>query len=162
MAYLDDFLTQFSTSGATSYALTLPDHVANDIIVVAANADGGVTLSVGTSGWAQIGVTQISASASSSGVWWKRAAGSSETCTITMGTADAINVSMFIIKDVNTTTAIDVTNDLSTSSSAVFTTASTFTSASVTTTTADCLILYYLGIEPPSTTPISALTVPGP
>lgn len=162
MAYLDDFLTQFSTAGATSYVLTLPDHVANDIIVVAANADGGVTLSVGTSGWAQIGVTQISASTSSSGIWWKRAAGSSETCTITMGTADAINVSMFVIKDVDTTTAIDVTNDLSTSTSAVFSTASTFNSASVTTTTNDCLILYYLGIEPPSTTPISALTVPGP
>lgn len=162
MAYLDDFLTQFSTSGATSYVLTLPDHVANDILVVAANADGGVTLSVGTSGWAQIGVTQISASASSSGIWWKRAAGSSETCTITMGTADAINVSMFVIKDVDTTTAIDVTNNLSTSSSAVFSTASTFTSESVTTTTADCLVLYYLGIEPPSTTPISALTIPGP
>ena len=160
MAYVSDYTIQFSTAGATSYVLTLPEHVAGDILVVGANADGGVTLAM--TGWTQIGVTQTSAATMSSGMWWIRATSSTTTGTITMGTADAINVSMFVISDVDATTAIDITSPLSTSTSGVFATASQFTSASVTTTTADCLIIYYMGIEPASTTAISALTIPGP
>lgn len=84
--------------------LTLPPHVADDVIVVAVSADGGVTLSA-SAGWGQVGTTQISGTALSAAVFFKVATGvDSETCTITMGAADAIHVHMFILKDVDIST----------------------------------------------------------
>lgn len=155
MAYVDSFLTQSSTTGATSYALTLPDHVANDVIVVCVSADAGVS-TLSASGWTQVGTTQTS-TGHVAAVFYKRAASSAETCTITCGVADAIHVHMIILKDVNTTTALDassVTNNA---------TATEVTCGSITTTTADCLLLYYLALDQNTAgVPSMAHSRPGP
>ena len=165
MAYVSNFTTQSSTTGATGYVLTLPPHVTDDIIVVGVSIDGGQTLS-GTwggnqTGGAQIGTTQTSGTSISTAMFYAKATGTAATLTINCGTADGIHVHMFILKDVDPTTQIDVSNIAIVAAPATggandF----TFTSASVTTTTADCLVLYYFGIDQATTTPTSILSHP--
>lgn len=161
MAYVDDFLTQSSTTGAAAYALTLPPHVADDIIVVCVSADGGGTLTAtwggNSTGAAQVGATQVSTTVLCAAVFYAKATGTAATCQINMGTADAIHVHMLVLKDVDTTTFFDIGN------AAVAATASEVTTASVTTTTADCLVLHYLAMNQNTAgTPTMAHSRPGP
>lgn len=140
MAYLVDFTIQQSTAGATSVAVTLPAHQVDDILVVFWTQDATSTVSM--TGWTQIGTTQ-SPTGHTSAMFWRRATTTSETGTLTLGTADANVVRSFCIRDVDTTTAID--DSISTNSAAA--TASQFNSEQVTTTTTDCFILYCHSLE---------------
>lgn len=160
MAYVSNFLTQSSTTGGATVVLTLPPHVTNDIIVVCVSADGGGTLSVTWGGdstaTGQVGTTQVSGLLLSGAVFYARATGVAATATVNMGTLDAIHVHMVILKDVDTTTHLDASN------ATVGTTATEFTTASITTTTADCLILYYVAGDDATTTPHAIHSRPGP
>lgn len=63
-------------TGAASVTVTLPTHQAGDILIVSALNDGGDTMSIATSGWAEI----TSIAATDDAAWfWKRATSSSET-----------------------------------------------------------------------------------
>lgn len=161
MAYVSNVLTQSSTTGAAAFVLTLPPHVADDIIVICVSADGGGTLTAtwgGTStGAAQVGATQISTTALSAAVFYAKATGTTATMQVNMGITDAIHVHMIILKDVDPTTFFDIGN------AAVGVTASEVTAASVTTTTADCLILHYIALDQnTAATPTMAHSRPGP
>lgn len=138
MAYIESYELTSSTTGATSFVVTLPDHVVNDVLVVCVTEDATYTHSV--TGWTQIGTTQQGTGITSS-MWYKKAASSSETCTITCSGADAIHVHTLCLKDVDTTTQLDAS---STTNSAA---ASQFSLASITTNTADCLLIYYVGAD---------------
>lgn len=140
MAYLVDYTVQQSTAGATSVAVTLPSHETNDILVVFWTQDATTTASM--TGWTQIGTTQQPTGLSAA-MFWKRAASSAETGTLTLGAADAYTIKAFCIRDVDTTTAVDVSS--TTNSGA--TTASQFNSTSVTTTTSDCFVLYAASVD---------------
>lgn len=160
MAYVSNILTQSSTSGAASYALTLPPHVADDIILVCVSADGGGTLSAtwggNSTGGAQIGSTQVSTTNLCSAVFAAKATGAAATCSINMGSADGIQVHMLIIKDADITTWIDA------SAASVQAAATEVTANALSTTVADCLLLYYLAIDQATTTPSQAHSRPGP
>lgn len=139
MAYLVDFAIQQSTAGATSIAVELPLHEVDDILVVFWTQDATTTASM--TGWTQIGTTQ-QPTGHSSAMFWRRATTTSETGTLTIGAADANVVRSFCIRDVDTTTAIDASiSNLSN------TAASQFNSEQITTTTADCFILYCHSLE---------------
>lgn len=158
MAYVSDYLTQ---AIAATGAVTLPPHVADDIIVVCVSGDGGGTLSFtwggNSTGGAQIGATQVSGALLCAAASSAKATGTAATCTVTMGTADNMWVHMFILKDCDTTTWLNVSNAVT------LATATTVTVASLTTTTADCLLLYYLAVDNATAgVPEAAHSRPGP
>jgi len=159
VAYVFDFLTQSSTVGAAAVVVTLPAHLADDVIVVCVSADGGGTLTAtwgGTStGAGQVGATQVSGALLSAAVFYARATGAGATVTVNMGTLDAIHIHTVILRDCDTTSFLDIGD------AAVEASASAVTTGSVTTTAADCLILHYLAIDNPIT-PIAAHSRPGP
>ena len=161
MAYVSNVLTQSSTTGGATVVLTLPPHVADDIIVVCVSADGGGTLSAtwagNSTGAAQVGATQRSGALLSAAVFYAKATGTAATCTINMGTADGIHVHMVVLKDVDPTTFFDIGN------AATNATAATVTAASVTTTTTDCLVLHYIALDQnTAAVPTMAHSRPGP
>ncbi len=161
MAYVSNVLTQSSTAGAAAYVVTLPPHVADDILVVCVSADGGGTLTAtwgGTfSGAAQVGATQVSTTNLSAAVFYAKSTGTAATLTINMGTLDAIHVHMAVLKDVDTTTFFDVGD------ADVLATLTEVTTTSITTTTADCLVLHYLATDQNvAAVPIMAHSRPGP
>ena len=151
MAYLVDYSTVSTATAAANKTITtanIPDHLLNDVIVVAITtginsasitASGGV---VGSS-WTQIGATTTSGTLVSA----------AESCTLTFA-SDVSQIHIFVLRDVDTTTPIDV------QSVAAGTTASQFSNASVTTTTADCFLLYYNALDSTATTPPAFHTAP--
>lgn len=142
MAFLVDSTVQTSTTGATSVALTFPAHQANDIIVVQWTQDAGTTANVNVAGWSPISAEQTVVGDFSSRVFWKRATSNAEAASITITAADAYVIRSFVIRDVDTTTAIDGSTN-----SANTTIVSQFASDALTTTTADCFILYCHGVD---------------
>jgi len=162
MPYISNFLTQSSTSGAANVVITLPPHVTDDIIAVCVTADGGGTLAAtwggNSTGAANVGATQVIAANLCSAVFIAKATGAAATLGVAMGTADAIHVHTLIIKDCDTTTWLDV--GVANLSSTANTSANTDT---VTTTTDDCLVIHYIGVDQTGTTvPTSAHSRPGP
>lgn len=142
MAYLVDYSIQTSTAGATSVALTFPAHEIDDIIVVQWTQDAVTTANVNVAGWLPIGTIQSVTAELASGVFWKRATSNAEVASISITAADAYVIRNFVIRDVDTTTAIDA---FSNSSNATL--VSQFTSEPLTTTTNDCFILYCHGVD---------------
>lgn len=142
MAYLVDSSVQTSAAGATSVALTFPDHQANDIIVVHWTQDAVTTANVNVAGWSPISAEQSVVGELVSRVFWKRATSNAESASITITAADAYVIRKFVIRDANTLTAIDVSTN-----SANATVTSQFASETATTTTDDCFILYCHGVD---------------
>jgi hypothetical protein len=158
MAYVSNVLTQAITA---TTALTLPPHVSDDIILVMVSGDGGGTLAFtwggNSTGGAQHGTTQVSGLLLTSAVSSAKCTGTAATCTVTMGTADSMWVHMMVIKDCDTTTWFDVV------AAATNVTAYSVTTSSVTTTVADCLLIYYLGMDQSNASvPTMAHSRPGP
>lgn len=142
MAFLVDSTVQTSSTGATSVALVFPPHQANDIIVVHWTQDAVTTANVNVAGWLPISVEQSVTGELVSRVFWKRATSNTESASITITAADAYVIRSFVIRDVDTVTAIDSSNN---SSNATVT--SQFASETITTTTNDCFLLYCHGID---------------
>lgn len=136
--YVDSALTY--GAAVTGSAQNVPAHEINDILFmwVVVNVNTTPTITAGT-GWAAF--TANTTNATNSAYWtWKRAASTTEAVSIT--TADDFTTGIYCIRDVDTTTAIDVTPDTSGSTSAT----STPANVAVTTTTADCLVLYLMSV----------------
>lgn len=142
MAYLVNSTVQTSTTGATSVALTFPSHQSNDIIVVHWTQDAGTTANVNVAGWSPLSAEQTVVGDFSSRVFWKRATSNAESASITITAADAYVIRSFVVRDVDTTTAIDGSTN-----SANTTIVSQFASDALTTTTSDCFILYCHGVD---------------
>lgn len=142
MPYLVNTTVQTSATGATSVALELPDHEVNDIIVSFWTQDAVTTANVNVSGWSPIGTIQSVTAELASGVFWKRATSNTESASITIGAADAYVIRNFVIRDVDTATAIDAFSNSSNT-----TLVSQFTSEPLVTTTNDCFLLYCHGVD---------------
>lgn len=103
MAYLVDNALSFSTTGASSFALNMPQHATNDLLVALVGEDGVGTLAM--TGWLQIGSTLNGSGGShASALFYKVATSASETGTVTMGTVDAISTIVMSFRDIDVST----------------------------------------------------------
>ncbi len=158
MAYLVDFATQ---SFAANTALVWPTHQADDILVACVTADGGSGIALSATwggnitGNATLLAQQNSTTSLATFITAGKATGAAATCTI--NTADNTHVHMFVLRDCDITTWVDTA-----AASSVNATATTVTTNAITTTTADCFLLYYLGIDAATTTVTQAHSRPGP
>lgn len=161
MAYVADFTTKSNAAKATTLVFAtadLPDHVADDYLVLAVTCEAEVDVTLtATAGWTQIGATVGTTTSLYSAMWYKKCAGATESCTITLSVTNASHGHAFLIKDADLTTFLD-----GTPSAANVATASQFNSASITTATADSLLLYYIGVDSTTTVPTQCHTAPGP
>jgi hypothetical protein len=161
MAYVADITTKSNASKATTLvfaATDFPEHAVDDYLVIAITSEAeAATTHSATAGWTQIGTTVGTTSSLYSSMWYKKCASTAETCTITLSVTNACHAHVFLIKDADTTTFLD-----GTPSAVNNATASQFSSASITTTNADSLILYYVGVDATTTTPDQCHSDPGP
>lgn len=161
MAYLVDFSTVSTATAAANKTITnadVPTHVAGDVIVVAITTginSASIAASGGVAGsaWTAIGALTTSGTLASAALFYKVAQSAAESCTLTFA-SDTSQIHIFVLRDVDTTTPIDVQNI------AAGATASQFGNASVTTTTADCFVLFYNAIDSTAVTPASFHTAP--
>lgn len=135
--YVDSNITYGAAVTAT--AMNVPAHQINDILFLYIVVEVNTTPTITTgAGWAAF--VAESTNITNVGFWtWKRAASAVEVISLT--TADDFTCAIHCIRDVDTTTAIDVSQQ---SGSATAT--STPASVAVTTTTADCFILYLMSV----------------
>lgn len=138
MAYFVDSALTYGAA-VTAIAQNVPPHVTNDILFmwIVINVNTTPTITTGT-GWSAF-VADVTNTTNASYWSWKRAASNAELVSIT--TADDYTTGIYCIRDVDVTTAIDVS---STTGSATAT--STPASLTVTTTTADCFLLYLMSV----------------
>ena len=161
MAYVADFITKANAVKATTLAWAttdLPPHVLDDYLILAITCEAEVVVAITASvGWTQIGTT-IGNGATATGLYsamfYKKCAGAAESCTLTLSVTNAVHSHAFLIKDADTTTFLDAVSSVNVA------TAEAFTSASVTTTVADTLLLYYIGIDSTTITPTMCHTAP--
>lgn len=135
--YVDSALTYGAAVTAT--AQNVPAHEINDILFmwVVVNTNTTPTITTGT-GWSAF--VAEATNTTNAGYWsWKRAASTTEAISLT--TADDYTCAIHCIRDVDTTTAIDVSQQ-----SGSVTATSTPANVAVTTTTADCFILYLMSV----------------
>lgn len=138
MAYYVDSAFTYGAA-VTNVAQNVPPHQVDDILFayVVHNVNTVPTIATGT-GWAAF--TAETTNIANAGYWtWKKATSATEVISLT--TADDYTTNIICIRDVDTTTAIDVS---STTGSATAT--STPANLSVTTTVADCFVLYFMGV----------------
>jgi hypothetical protein len=164
MAYVADFTTKSNAAKALTLvfaAADFPPHVADDYLVIGITCEAEVAVAfTATAGWTQIGITvgnPATATGLYSSLWYKKCASAAEACTITLSVTNASHGHAFLIKDADLTTFLD-----GTPAAATFATASQFSSASITTTSADTLLLHYIGIDSTTTTPTMCHSAPGP
>lgn len=158
MSYVSDFGIISSATATTSVSVTtalLPEHVADDVIVLAVTTGINSTISESGGGWTQILTTQVSGALVSAAMFYKKAAGASESATIALGTSNAYHITAFIIKDVDTTTAL-----AGTAVATVKTTASQISNTTMTTTSDDALLLFWNALDSTATTPPACHTAP--
>jgi len=135
--YVDSALTYGAAVTAT--AQNVPAHEINDILFmwVVVNTNTTPTITTGT-GWSAF--VAEATNTTNAGYWsWKRAASTTEAISIT--TADDYTCAIHCIRDVDTTTAIDVSQQSGSASAT-----STPVNVAVTTTTADCFVLYLMSV----------------
>lgn len=161
MAYVADFTTKSNAAKATTLvfaATDFPEHIADDYLVIGITSEAeAATTHTASAGWTQIGATVGTTTSLYSSMWYKKCASAAETCTITLSVTNASHAHAFLIKDADLTTFLD-----GTPSAANVATASQFSSASITTTQADSLILFYIGVDATTTTPDQCHSAPGP
>ncbi len=139
MAYIVGKTSAVSDGAATTLDVELPDHLTNDLLLLAVTQDvGSGTLSITTAtGWTGIG-TQ----AASQGVrhywFYKVAASGAETApVVSSGLSDELSATCFVVRDADTTTPIH--------SSAKTDSAGPISSPSLTPTVDNCLLIYSWG-----------------
>lgn len=141
MAYIVSSEQYFLNGASTNLALALPPHATDDVIIMHCAMDTGTTVTgTGTTGtWTSIGNT--TATNNTGSCFYRKMTSGSETVSVT--TTDAYTIWFVVCRDVDTTTTLDVTSSFTN----VNTATSTPVSTSITTTTADALILYFVGID---------------
>lgn len=140
MAYLLDYEQTFLNGASTNLNLNMPTHATDDVLVVFITQDANTSITMNTAGWTVISTSVTGGTGLVSAAWYKKAASASEVANIT--TTDGWIAWVFSIRDVDTTTQLDASSFTGTG-----TAASEFSSTAVTTTTADCFILYCIGMD---------------
>lgn len=161
MAYVADFTTKSTITNATTIAWAatdFPDHVAGDYLIVAVTSEAEATTTHSASaGWTQIGTLAGSSTTQYSSMWYKKCASSAETCTITLSVTKVCHSHAFLIVDADPTTFLDGTPAVGSAVAA----AAAFNSTSITTTQADSLLLFYIGVDQSTTTITACHSDPG-
>jgi len=154
MAYLSDFAWSGLNGSVSAVAQNMPEHQANDILVAHIVVDSS-TITVSGSSWAAL--PSAPANPVTQGIvsylYYVKAAGSSETLTLT--TADAYVCMIYCWRDVDGTTPFD---GVTPKHAGVASTTTTPVNESVTTGTADALVVFHIGMD--GTTP-QVLSDPG-
>jgi hypothetical protein len=134
----------FLNAASTAINLTMPDHVTDDVLVIFITQDANTAITMNTAGWLPLVHADDASVTAGTGVcsaaYYIKATSSSMVANIT--TTDGWIAQVFCIRDVDTTTQVDAV-----SFTGVGTAASEFSSSSVTTGTADCFVLYCIGID---------------
>lgn len=154
MAYFVEQAQTGGTGAISAVAMNLPAHQANDILVAHITVDSG-TITVGGSSWAALpsAPTNPVTQGTISYLYYVKAAGSSETLTLTTG--DAYTCGIYCFRDVDGTTPFD---GVTPKHAGVGTGTSTPVNESVTTSTADALVVFHIAYD--GTTP-QVLSDPG-
>lgn len=141
MAYVVDYAIT-SGGAVTNTLMNMPQHQTNDLLVMftVLNA-GGVTID--TAGWTAVSNNNTAGTANTSSWSWKVAASSAETLQI--DTTDDYACIIVSVRDADVGAGAAVINASSHLGTATST--SEHTSVAVTTTQADCLILYFIGVD---------------
>lgn len=142
MAYIVDYaITENAAGGGSPVTCNVPTHQTNDYLVCMASVNGTTTFTM--TGWTQIGTTQTANAGISTSAWYKKAASSSETASLTIGTPDDYTIKIISVRDADGTTFLSGT-PISTNNTA---TATQWTSPAVTTADADTLVIYFHGYD---------------
>lgn len=141
MAYVVDYALTSAAAAAASTAANMPPHQTNDILVMFVTMNAGALTTTST-GWAAISTNNTN-TANTSSFTWKRATSSAET--FTFSTADDYSMVIISIRDVDTTTALDVAavHDGLTATTTAPVSPGLTTSANG----ANSLILYFMGLS---------------
>ena len=143
MAYIVDFaITESAAGGAVSVVANVPEHQANDYLIMFGAVNGLGVPSV--TGWTQIGTSQTANSGITSAVWYFKATTATTTCTVAISAADDYSIKIISVRDAHLTTFLAGTA-ISTNSGT--TAADSWTSPTMTTTSADALIIYYHALD---------------
>lgn len=140
MAYLVDNNLTFLNSASTSISLNMPAHQADDVLVLFVTQDANTAITLVTTGWTVISTSVTAGGGLVSAAWYKKAESGSESIVLT--TTDGWCATVYSIRDVDTTTPLDASSFTGNS-----TAKSEFSHTSITTTTADCFILYCVGVD---------------
>ncbi len=140
MAYIVDYaITENSAGGATSVTANVPDHQANDYLIMFGSVNGTGVPSV--TGWTQIGTTQTANSGITSAVWYFKATTSTTTVTVSISAADDYTIKVVSVRDADLTTFLDSGTVISTNTGTTAT--SEFTSPTMVTGQANSLVICY-------------------
>lgn len=158
MAYIVDYaITENAAGGSASVVANVPDHQADDYLIMfaavngtAGGTSGNTNSGITVAGWTQVGTLQIANSGIASAVYYFRATTSTTTCTVAITTADDYSIKIVSVRDADTTTFLDGTP---VSSNTGTTASSQWTSPTFATTQADSLIIYYHAFD--GTTPMA-------
>lgn len=152
MAYIVDYaITENAGGGATSVSANVPQHQANDYLIMfaavngtAGGTSGNTNSGITVTGWTQIGTFQIANSGIASAVYYVRATTSTTTCTVAITTADDYSIKVISVRDADQTTFLDGTP---VSSNTGTTASSSWTSGTFSTTQPNSLIIYYHALD---------------
>lgn len=152
MAYIVDYaITENAAGGATSVSANVPPHQTDDYLVVfsavngtAGGTSGNTNSGITVSGWTQIGTFQIANTGIASSVYYKKAASGSETCTVSITTADDYAIKVICIRDADTTNFLDSGTVVSSNNTS---TASQWSSPTMSTNQNDSLVMYCHGYD---------------
>jgi hypothetical protein len=139
VAYVVDYAETYLNGASTAINLNMPAHAADDVLLCVVMQDASTTITMNTAGLTAVGAQTSNGTAITGAAWFKKAASGAEQFNIT--TTDAWIARVYCLRDVDTTTQLDVQAWTTQAS------ASQFNSGAVTTTTADCLVLYFVGVD---------------
>lgn len=138
MAYIYSLARSQLDTASTSFTATLPSHAENDLLLACIHNDFGNT-TIAMTGWTLVDTTSPAAQAITDFnrhlFFWKKA-GPSETNPPLTGASGAWGVTIFCIKDADTTTPIHKV------ARSAYTAGYTIAAPTVTTTNNDCLIIH--------------------
>ena len=144
MAYIVDYaITENAAGGALSVTANVPEHQADDYLIMFGSVNGAGVPSV--TGWTQIGSTQsANSSGITSAVWYVKATTSTTTCTVAISAADDYTIKVVSVRDADLTTFLDGT-PVSTNTGT--TASSSWTSGTFATTQSNSLVIYYHALD---------------
>lgn len=143
MAYIvpNSIVSAVNEAVSTTQEVVLGEHQVDDYLVVAGQQDGGTVAITISAGWTEIPAGQAASGSSRQAIFYKKATSSNEANPTLTGRSETWNVVSMTIRDADLTTFIDIDSRTDWSSTG------TPSSPSVTTSTDDCLLLYFLGAD---------------
>lgn len=140
MAHIHDYVFTEGTVASASPVADMPEHAANDLLIVFVNSDL-VTVNAAGGTWTSLD-NQVVTNGHSWRIEYKIAASSSETYSTTLSASDEYTITVVAVRNVNTTTPIHVNAKRTTDDSTI-----PFVGVGVTTTNNNCLVFQFLSTD---------------